>query len=115
MAKHYVITNGSLTIEQTFPSEREAELALGCLPALKISEGWCIETREDPPLPITGLDDRERDTILAALRRWQKTGYVHSAMHGPGAFPEWDIATNGGTLAELSYDEIERLCDRLNA
>jgi hypothetical protein len=74
------------------------------------------ESTSEPMKPAdVALTDRERDTILAALRRWQKTAYVHSAMHGPGAFAEWDIATNGGTLEELSYDEIDRLCDRLNA
>lgn len=61
------------------------------------------------------FDDRTLATVLAALRFWQNKAYVKSACEGPGKLIEWDIASNGGTLTELSYDEIDRLCDRLNA
>lgn len=57
------------------------------------------------------LAPAERDTILAALRRWQQmleqTG---------GALPNdlLDIATNGGTHDGLSVEDIDALCERIN-
>ena len=48
----------------------------------------------------------ERDTVLAALRLWQRAG-------GEGT-EEWDIATFGGSHAGLDNDTIDALCERLN-
>lgn len=62
---------------------------------------------------LSYFDQREIGTLLAGLRHWQRVGYVHSAMHGPNALPEWKIATSGESLQELSYDEIDLLCDRI--
>lgn len=53
------------------------------------------------------LDEREFASVLAALRYWQRLGIT-------GPTEEDEIATNGGTLHELSGDEIDALCDRLN-
>lgn len=60
------------------------------------------------------LNERELATVLAALRYWQRVGYVQSAMHGGRALPEWSIAIDGGTLTELSHAEIDFLCERIN-
>jgi hypothetical protein len=50
------------------------------------------------------LTNRERATILAALRRW----------HSYPAAREADfIATNGGKCKPLDNSEIERLCKRV--
>jgi hypothetical protein len=59
-------------------------------------------------MPIE-VDDRERDTILAALRYWQREG-----LHSAGM--EHEIAENGreGDDAALLADEIDDLCERIN-
>jgi hypothetical protein len=50
------------------------------------------------------LTNRERATILAALRRW----------HSYPAAREADfVATNGGKHKPLDNSEIERLCKRI--
>jgi hypothetical protein len=53
---------------------------------------------------IIRLTNAERDTILAALRRWQ--GY-------PAAREADSIATNAGKHKPLDNAEIERVCKRL--
>jgi hypothetical protein len=53
---------------------------------------------------IVLLSERERGTILAALRRW------HSY---PAAREADSIATNGGKHKPLDNGEIERLCKRI--
>jgi hypothetical protein len=53
---------------------------------------------------IVKLTNAERDTILAALRRWQ--GY-------PAAREADSIATNGGKHKPLDNAEIERICKRM--
>jgi hypothetical protein len=53
---------------------------------------------------IIKLTNAERDTILAALRRWQ--GY-------PAAREADSIATNGGKHKPLDNAEIERICKRM--
>ena len=53
---------------------------------------------------IIRLTNAERDTILAALRRWQSF---------PAARETDLIATNGGRHRPLDNEEIERICQRL--
>jgi len=53
---------------------------------------------------IVTLTRRERDTILAALRRW---------LSYPAAREADPIATNGGKHRPLDNSEIERLCKRI--
>jgi hypothetical protein len=50
------------------------------------------------------LTNAERDTILAALRRWQSY---------PAAREADSVATNGGKHRPLDNAEIERICKRL--
>ena len=57
------------------------------------------------PMSVS-LDSRERDTILAALRLWQRIG-------GEGT-DELDIATCGGEHDGLDNAGIDALCERLN-
>lgn len=55
------------------------------------------------------LSHRQRCTILAALRMYQCELVL-------GTLGEWlDIATDGGTIVPLDDDEIDALCERLNA
>lgn len=69
----------------------------------------------DETSPVN-LTQRERDTILAALRYWQR-----HALGGPTkvhCLAEYDIAANDrtGTDAILSADEIDVLCEcKVNA
>ena len=53
---------------------------------------------------IIKLTNRERDTILAALRRWQSY---------PAAREADSIATNHGKHKPLDDGEIQRLCTRI--
>jgi hypothetical protein len=53
---------------------------------------------------IVKLTKRQRDTILAALRRW---------VSYPAAREADSIATNGGKHKPLDNSEIERLCKRM--
>ena len=53
------------------------------------------------------LNERDLATVLAALRYWQREGWVSSGH-------EHDIASNGGSLNPLTRDEIDDLCERLN-
>jgi hypothetical protein len=46
-------------------------------------------------------------TILAALRYWQREGWISSGH-------EHDIASNGGTIEPLEAAEIDSLCEWLN-
>ena len=58
------------------------------------------------------VDRRELATILGALRFHQDEN-----LQGTDDIPDLqvrDIATDGGTLIALSYDEVDQLCDRLN-
>ena len=52
------------------------------------------------------IDQRERDTIIAALRLWQRIGDTSK-------IPELEIAENGreGDDARLSDDEIDALIE----
>lgn len=63
--------------------------------------------------------ERNRATILAALRFWQRHGPI-VATH-PGILPSAeqqgaliDVATNGGTFRALTAREMDRLCEDLN-
>jgi hypothetical protein len=53
---------------------------------------------------IIKLTSAERDTILAALRRWQSY---------PAAREADSIATGGGKHRPLDNAEIERICKRM--
>lgn len=53
---------------------------------------------------IVKLSNAERDTILAALRRWQSF---------PAARESDLLATNGGKHRPLDNAEIERICKRM--
>ena len=53
---------------------------------------------------VVKLTQRQRDTILAALRRW---------LSYPAAREADSIATNGGKHKPLDNSEIERLCKRM--
>jgi hypothetical protein len=53
---------------------------------------------------IIKLTSAERDTILAALRRWQSY---------PAARDADSIATGGGKRRPLDNGEIERICKRM--
>jgi hypothetical protein len=55
---------------------------------------------------IIKLTNAERDTLLAALRRWQSY---------PAAREADSIATNGGKHKPLDNAEIERVCKRLQS
>lgn len=55
------------------------------------------------------FNDRELATVLAALRHWQ----IQRDRYIPGA--HLDIATDGGAFERLDDDEIDDLCERLNA
>jgi hypothetical protein len=55
---------------------------------------------------IIKLTNAERDTILAALRRWQSY---------PAAREADSIATSGGKHKPLDNAEIERVCKRLQS
>lgn len=58
------------------------------------------------------FNDRERDTIVAALRFWQRDMKRPWRQGGD----EIDLAENGrkGEKAALSVAEIDALCERLN-
>jgi hypothetical protein len=55
------------------------------------------------------LEARERDTVMAALRFWQRV-----ALEQQSYLPEWPIAENGreGSAAILCGKEIDDLCER---
>jgi hypothetical protein len=53
------------------------------------------------------FDRRQLSTIFAALRHWQRVGMIDDT-------PEWDIATDGGSLEPMSVDEIDGLCEEIN-
>jgi len=56
----------------------------------------------------------ERDTILAALRYWQRN--VAERSFRASTLPEWEIALNGnGDEYPLTPEGIDDLCERLNA
>lgn len=59
---------------------------------------------------IIAFNPEELATMLASLRCWQRVGHEASATP-----PEWDIATNEGTVEPLSEAAIDALCERLNA
>lgn len=56
------------------------------------------------------LTAEELATVLAALRYWQND------MDDPSIGGDlYDVATNGGEFEHLSADEVDALCERLNA
>ena len=62
---------------------------------------------------VLQVDDRELATILAALRFHQTEN-----LQGAGEIPDQfirEIATDGGRLSPLRCQEVDDLCERLNA
>lgn len=55
------------------------------------------------------VNSRELATILAALRYWQSNNRQNAKQA-----PEYDIATDSGTLQPLGNLEIDELCERAN-
>jgi hypothetical protein len=53
---------------------------------------------------------RELATILAALRYWQASDRSTATNA-----PEYDIASDSGEVEPLGNDEIDALCEQLNA
>jgi len=53
------------------------------------------------------LDHRQLATVLAALRYWQQSVAVFNQLH--------DIVTYGDQINPLADDEIDALCEGLNA
>jgi hypothetical protein len=62
---------------------------------------------ETTPLLSRQPSPRQRATILAALRYWQREGWVSSGH-------EHDIASDGNTIEPLNAAEIDELCVWLN-
>jgi len=58
------------------------------------------------------VDDRQLATILGALRFHQVENLQGGASIPDRAIEE--IATDGGRLTSLDFDEVERLCQTLN-
>lgn len=56
---------------------------------------------------MTELNERERATILAALRLWERTV-------DRNLLPEFVVATDGGTVVPMPTIEIEALCWKVN-
>lgn len=66
------------------------------------ADGEPLQSRDG----LVSIVGPERDTVLAALRLWQRLGGANSE--------EWDIATNGGSHEGLDDDAVDALCERLN-
>ena len=62
--------------------------------------------REQSDLKTLKVTGEERDTMLAALRFWQRQGNTSD-------LPEWDIAANGRDNF-LDDGDIDNLCERIN-
>jgi hypothetical protein len=59
---------------------------------------------------LYALTDAEHATVLAALRDYQD----YLTVHGAPRADLHDIATNGGAIAPLDDDQVDRLCESLN-
>jgi len=59
---------------------------------------------------LLSVTPREFATILAALRYWQANDRNTAAQS-----PEYDIASDSGQFEPLDNDEIDALCEQLNA
>lgn len=71
-----------------------------------LNDAGYVANIEEVDIPGLAFTDREADTILAALRYWQREGLM-SAGH------ERDIAEEHGDA--LNADEIDDLCERINS
>lgn len=71
---------------------------------------YATETASTPAAPW--LDDRNRNTMIAALRYYQ----MHGLADDPEKRPEStrDIVSDGGTDEGLDDQEIDELCENLN-
>ncbi len=59
---------------------------------------------------LLSVTPREFATILAALRYWQASDRSTATKA-----PEYDIASDSGEFEPLGNDEIDALCEQLNA
>ena len=59
---------------------------------------------------LLSATSRELATILAALRYWQAND-----RNAATKAPEYDIASDSGEFEPLGNDEIDALCEQLNA
>ena len=59
---------------------------------------------------LLSVTPREFATILAALRYWQANDRSTASQA-----PEYDIASDSGQFEPLGSDEIDTLCEQLNA
>jgi hypothetical protein len=73
-----------------------------------------VHAKGDAAIPTRPLyvDRRELATILAALRFYQDENLQHSQEIPDVAISE--IATDGGLVKPLSFQEVSELCERLN-
>lgn len=58
--------------------------------------------------PVPPLHLRQKATVLAALRYWERVGTQDKEP------PEGDIATDGDQFEPLNVDEIDALCEQIN-
>jgi hypothetical protein len=80
----------------------------------KLAELSALEvlfTSLDSNLSFCSIDAQERNTILAALRVYQRSGYGE-----PAKQPDWvfDLASNGETEITLNDEAIDALCEKVN-
>lgn len=57
---------------------------------------------------MTKFNERQKATVLAALRFWQRMGHECE-------FSEHSIATNDESIVQLSNSEIDSLCEEINS
>jgi hypothetical protein len=89
---------------------------------------YSLQPAEDEPV-TSPFDQRETATILAALRYWQRRAVapLHGSapLHGvwprieesieAAVTPEWGIATDNMEFEPLAVEEIDALCEKINA
>jgi hypothetical protein len=110
--------NWSAHMDEDRPSDA-VELADRYFEAMSERGGAFFRSEElplalPPAAPLLGVGDRllavshdEFNTILAALRFWQRTGNTPD-------LAEHEIATDGDESKALGDGEIDELCERLN-
>lgn len=74
----------------------------------QLAELACFDAQS---MSVLLMSDQERNTLLVALRVYQRCGYGNRA-----AQPEWvsDLASNGDTGSALDDDGIDALCEKVN-
>jgi hypothetical protein len=111
----HCIANGMISQKQLDDPEFEGDE--GAMQATYIINGIDKLLRKNKKLKkelksAIVLDAREHATMLAALRCFQQ---VDSECCGDIPGDLQDIADNGGTVKRLAPDEIDALCERINA